>query len=288
MTRSGIEPGAAVVRIVRRQVREDDLDDVVAFLAHSFPERSLAYWRRAFLRLRERVVPEGRPRYGYLLANAGRIVGIVLLIYAETDRGGIRANVSSWAVAPAYRSYSNLLLAAALKAKDVTFFNISPSPTTTATIVAQGFERYVGGTFHALAALARPVPGARVRLVEAATPGAPPLLAEHAACGCICLEVMCDGTAHPFVFVPLRSIGGRLPSAQLVYCRDIAELVRFAGPLGRRLARLGLATLMIDANGPIRGLLGRYVAGRRIKFFRGSAPPRLGDISATELVYLGP
>lgn len=275
-------------RIVRRQIGEDDLDAAVAFLARSFPERSLAYWRRAFLRLRERAVPDGCPRYGTMLMAGREVVGLVLLIYARTDEGRLRANISSWAVAPDYRAYSNLLLAAAFKAGDVTFVNVSPSPFTLETIVAQGFSRYVGGTVHALALLGRPVRGARVRLVEAGTPSTSPLLAEHAACGCICLEVIYCGVVYPFVFVASRSIAGRLPSAQLVYCRDIAELVRFAGPLGRRLARLGLATILVDAVGPIRGLVGRFAPGRRVKYYRGPAPPRLGDLSATELVYLGP
>lgn len=286
-----IETDAAAMtypRLVCRQIREDDLDAAVGCLARGFPERSIAYWRRAFLCLRERVVPEGRPRYGYLMTAAGEVVGIVLLIYARTDVGSVRANVSSWFVEPAYRGYSGMLLAAAFRAKDVTFVNISPAPSTVATIGAQGFVQYVGGTFHAVAALSRRLPGVRVRQVTADTAAAPPLLAEHAACGCICLEAVIGGVAHPFVFVAFRNLRNRLPSAQLVYCRELAEFVRFAGPLGRRLARLGLPTVMIDANGPIPGLFGRYFDGRRVKYYRGAAPPRLGDLSATELVYLGP
>ncbi len=278
----------ARLALVCRQIRDDDLDAAVACLARGFPERTAAYWRRAFLRLRDRHVPEGRPRYGYVMMADDVAVGIVLLIYALTDEGSIRANVSSWFVDPAYRAFSGMLLAAPMRAKDVTFVNISPAPTTIETITAQGFSRYVGGTYHALAALSRRAPGARVRAILSNTAGATPLLAEHAACGCISLEVVAGGQAHPFVFVPFRSVRNRIPSAQLVYCRAIDEFVRFAGPLGRHLARLGFPAVMIDANGPIAGLRGRYVANRRVKYYRGPTVPRLGDLSATELVYLGP
>ena len=274
--------------LVCRQIRADDLDAAVGCLARGFPERTAAYWRRALLRLRERVIPADRPRYGYVLTADAAVVGIVLVIFATTDTGGVRANVSSWYVDEAYRGYSNLLLTTAFRAKDVTFINISPARSTIATIVAQGFTRYVDGSFHALAALAGQVPGARLREIVAGTPGAPPLLVEHAACGCICLEVVHAGETHPFVFVPMRSARNVLPSAQLVYCRDIADFVRFAGPLGRRLARLGLVSVMIDAQGPIPGLVGRYAPGRRVKYFRGPSAPRLGDLSSTELVFLGP
>lgn len=286
-----VETGAPAARprpkLVCRKIRDDDLDAVVDCLARGFPERSPAYWRRGLARLRTRNVPTDRPRYGYALTADGAIVGVVLTIFATTDDGATRANVSSWYADEAYRGYSNLLLAAAFRAKDVTFTNISPAPATIPTILAQGYVRYVDGTFHAMAALGRRVHGATVRPIAATTPGAPPLLAEHAACGCVCLEVLYRGGRFPFIFVPARSARNRLPSAQLVYCRNLAEMVGFAGPIGRHLARLGLASIMIDAPGPIPGLLGHYAAGRRVRYYRGPVAPRLGDLSSTELVYFG-
>ena len=284
----GASVAKARTKLVCRQIRDEDLEAVVACLARGFPERSAAYWRRGLQRLRARIVPEGRPRYGYALAADTAIVGVVLVIFATTDNGQVRANISSWYADEAYRGYSNLLISAAFRAKDVTFFNISPAPATIPTILAQGYARYVDGTFHAMAALGRRVRGANVHAVTATTPDAPPLLAEHAACGCICLEVVYRGGRYPFVFVPSRAARNRLPSAQLVYCRNIVEMTCFAGPVGRHLARLGFASIMIDAPGPIPGLIGHYAAGRRVKYYRGPVAPRLGDLSSTELVYLGP
>jgi hypothetical protein len=45
---------------------------------------------------------------------------------------------------------------------------------------------------------------------------------------------------------------------------------------------------MVDANGPIDGLLGVYFKGKRVKCARGSTPPRLGDLADTEMVLFGP
>ena len=50
--------------------------------------------------------------------------------------------------------------------------------------------------------------------------------------------------------------------------------MRFAGPLGRFLAWRGMPLVFIDANGPIPGLMGRFV-GWGPRFFRGRNPPRL-------------
>ena len=281
-------PRALPPKIVCRQIKDADVEPAIALLSRGFPERSSEYWRRAMHRLRNRTVPAEFPRYGYVMTVGDVMVGIVLVIVSLTDRQTIRANVSSWFVEPAFRAYSGMLLAPPFRFKDVTFVNISPAPGTIETIVAQGFSRYVNGTFHAIAALGPRVAGAKVRAVLPHTRGASPLLVEHASCGCLCLEVTCANETHPFVFVPFRSLRNKLPSAQLVYCRDVADFVRFSGTLGRYLARLGIPSVMLDANGPVKGLVGRYFRGRRLKYCKGPTAPRLCDLSATELVYLGP
>ena len=92
---------------------------------------------------------------------------------------------------------------------------------------------------------------------------------------------------------PLASVGNYTPSLAPtpklapVYCGDVAEVVRFAGPLGRHLAARGLPFMVIDANGPIEGLTGRYFDNTQPKFFRGPARPRLGDLAYTEAALFG-
>ena len=281
-------PTVPAHRIVCRRMGGDDVAAVVTLLSRGFPERGPAYWRRGFDRLRERAVPEGYPRFGYVLSDHDRIVGVLLVIVARDDEGHVRGNVSSWTVDVAYRAYSTMLAAAPLRL-GITLFNVSPSPATIATIEAQGFRRYVAGTFHAVAALAPAVEGARVRAVGPKDGNAAPVLAAHAALGCLALAVeAADGGCHPFAFLPRRVGGGRVPCAQLVYCRDVIEFVRFAGPLGRHLLRSGLPLVMLDANGPVDGLIGAYRDGARPKYARGPRVPRLSDLADSELLVFGP
>jgi hypothetical protein len=64
-------------------------------------------------------------------------------------------------------------------------------------------------------------------------------------------------------------VKGFLPCVQLVYCRDIEEFKRFAGPIGRFLALRGRPMIIVDSNGPISGLLGKYFDGISPKYFKG-------------------
>jgi hypothetical protein len=88
------------------------------------------------------------------------------------------------------------------------------------------------------------------------------------------------------VFRP-RIVKSVVPCAQLIYCRDVSDIVRFAGPIGRFLARRGRPFVVIDANGPIEGLIGRYFDNTMPKFFRGPVRPRLGDLAFTETALFG-
>jgi hypothetical protein len=92
--------------------------------------------------------------------------------------------------------------------------------------------------------------------------------------------------AYPFVFRP-RLVKAVIPCAQLIYCRDIADFVRFAGPLGRFLARRGRPLVILDANGRIPGLVGLFSRGSMPKYFKGPQRPRLGDLAYTEYALLG-
>ena len=79
-----------------------------------------------------------------------------------------------------------------------------------------------------------------------------------------------------------------LPGMRLIYCRSIAEFIHCAGPIGRFLLKRGYPSVVLDANGPIPGLLGAYIRARGRKYFRGPSQPRLGDLAYTELAFFGP
>jgi len=205
-----------------------------------------------------------------------------------------RCNLSSWYVEPAFRAYAPMLISHALRHKEVTYMNVSAAPHTWPIIEAQGFSRYSEGIFVSLPALSRMSGGERVEVLGAKAP--PPtvavdafereILLQHAAHGCISLWCVSGGRVFPFVFRP-RLVKGFIPCAQLIYCRDIADFVRFAGPIGRYLARRGRAVVIVDANGPLPGLLGIFRSGSKPKYFKGPQRPRLGDLAYTEYAIMG-
>jgi hypothetical protein len=275
-------------KIKLRQLNAADEDTVVGLLLRGFDDRDEAYWRRGWARLSLRALPGDYPRFGYGLDVDGTLQGVLLLIFSRSDAGDARANVSSWYVAPEFRLYANLLLTSALRFKDVTFVNVSPAPHTLDTIAAQGFVTYVRGIFVALAALAPPRWGVEIAPVAPRLEDDARLLERHAALGCLSFELRHEGRTYPFVFLPRLSHRSGARFAQLVYCRDARDFVRFAGPLGRLLLRKGFFFVTMDAAGPVEGLVGRLFEQRKVKVYRGPVKPRLCDLSDTELVWFGP
>ncbi|MFC0239239.1 acyl-CoA acyltransferase [Rhodopseudomonas telluris] len=283
-----------------REITDADIEPVSALLTRGFVGRTADYWRRGLHRQGERKIPPGCPRYGYLLEAGGEPVGVLLLLYAQrggTDDAGLRCNVSSWYVEPEFRNYATMLTSIAQKNKAVTYINISPAVNTWPIIEAQGFRRYCQGMFVALPLLSAAERGMRVERVNAAPaavegldPAEFDLLRSHAAYGCLSLVCRVGREAIPFILVPKRIKHGRFPTPamQLVYCRDVPDVVRCAGALGRALIWRGVAMLIVDANGPIAGLKGKYLQSRGCKYFKGPNPPRLADLTETELVLYGP
>lgn len=297
MVNTGLSSAAPKVRC--RRIEDADAGEVVALLTRGFaPRRGRRFWEQVIAHLGRRAVPPGAPRYGFLLESDSATVGAILQIFscapADADgRPALRCNISSWCVDAEFRSYAPLLVTQALKQKEVTYLNVTAAPHTRPIVEAQGYTRYADGVFAALACLTPAGPGTAVRIVPVGTPTAAPceahereVLEDHAQCGCISLWCETATRAHPFVF-RARRVRGLIPCAQLIYCRDMAELVRFARPLGLHLARRGLPLLILDANGPVRGLRGRYFPDLMPKYYRGPRPPRLGDLAYTETAFFG-
>jgi hypothetical protein len=240
--------------------------------------------------LAEREIPAGVPRYGYLLESDGVPVGVILLIYSEINDGmkaRLQCNFSSWYVDPEFRAFATLLISCTLKRKDVTYFNVTPAPHTLAILKAQGFQQFSSGRVVALPALSWPTRDCKIETVtprSELSPAIPAfereLLRTHAGYGCISLLCHAEDGPHPFVFARRRR-WGVLPFVFLIYCRDPAEFVRFAGNLGWYLLTCGIPIAIIDANGRMAGLVGRY-SDTNPKYFKGPDKPRLGDLSYSE------
>ena len=279
-----------------RQIEAGDVAAVAELLQRGFPSRKRRFWQRALDELTRREPPPGLPKYGYLLETDGRLVGAILMICSAMRIGDSlapRCNLSSWYVEPAFRAYAPLLVSHALRHKEVTYTNVSAAPHTWPIIEAQGFSRYSDGLFVCLPALQRMSGGEKVEVSGAQAPPAQAIDAferdivlQHAERGCIGLWCVSGGRAYPFVFRP-RLVKGFIPCAQLIYCRDIADFVRFAGPIGRYLLRRGRSIVIVDANGPIPGLIGIFRGDSMPKYFKGPQRPRLGDLAYTEYAILG-
>ena len=277
-----------------RAITEADLPAVSALLSEGFPDRPQAYWQAALEVLRTRETPEGYPRFGLALETGGICVGVLLQIFSRMVEGGcrtVRCNVSSWYVMPAFRGYATLLVARALRHKEVTYVNVSPAEHTWPILEAQGYSRYSDGQFACLPGLSLQGWGAEVRRYVIGEQGfAPPLgalLDAHSRMGLLVLVCSRAGERAVFAFLPrdVKGVGRRV--AQLAYCADTLSFTRFAGPLGRWLTTRGLPLVILDSCGPVAGLVGRFFKDRAPKYFRGAHSPRLNDLAYTEAVLFG-
>lgn len=297
-----------------RVIGEADHAAVAALLARGFPGRSAAFWRRGLDRQRARDLPPDVPRYGYLLESAGAVRGAVLLIYSVRRRAdgtpALQCNLSSWFVDPAFRGYATLLTSIAQKNRDVTFVNLTPARNTWPIVEAQGFRTAGTGLFVSCPILSGRAAGP-VEVVGPATAGQETagqetaghetarivglpdaerdLLASHAALGCLSLVCRTPEGPAPFILIPFRIRGGRmpLPAVRLIYARGHDEYRRCAGALGRFLLPRGRLFVLVGADGPIPGLAGLFTAQRGRRYVRGPYPPGLCDLTDSELVLFG-
>ena len=192
---------------------------------------------------------------------------------------------------PEFRPYATLFFSKALRHNNVTYINTSARRHSLPIIKAQGFLQYSKGQFIAfpmLSFLSQPkddrveitpgdkAPNARFEPYEL------DLLKAHARYDCICLWCNTAERAYPFIFHQ-RLFKGFLRGVQLIYCRDVQNVVRFVRPLGLFLAARGRLAVRIDLNGPIPGLIGKYIDGMEPRYYKGPEP-RLGDLSYTQTV----
>jgi hypothetical protein len=289
-------PSLRLPEIRARQITDADLETVVNLLTRGFEVRGRHFWQRALTRLKSHRTPGGFPKFGYLLESDGAPVGVILQIFSTvpTAHGWrTRCNLSSWYVEPKFRSYASMLVSQAIKYENVTYVNVSPAMHTWPLVEAQGFSRYSNGQFVSVPALNMTCADsdAQVIGVDAAADVhfdsfELDLLTIHKVHGCLSLWCKTSTGAYPFAFLP-RLAKGVMPCMQLIYCRDIQDFVRFARPIGRYLTARGRPLVIIDSNGPIPGLVGKYFSNKAPKYFKGPERPRFGDLAYTEAVMFG-
>ncbi len=286
---------SSLVRLEIREILEGDIHAITDLLTRGFPSPR-RYWEVGLERLRTRSAPLEMPRYGYMLEADGKPVGVILLISSlrrVKDRRALFSNLSSWYVDPAYRSHATQLLKRALTNKQATFLTLSPIIHVRPIYEALGFRCYSKGQLLAVPVLARNRQNSHTRIAGADSFKEFGLEEEErqrlelqASYGCISFCCVTDGQVRPFVFLP-RTIRRFIPCAQLVYCRNVTDLIDVARPVGRYLLSLGRPFVLVDANGPIPGLPGKYFPNATPKYYKGPATPVLGDLTETEATIFG-
>jgi hypothetical protein len=305
----GMYHASAPANVRRRQISEADLPDVVSLLTRGYGYKPNVvnvitrgygfksprdFWQSMLAGLGRRSVPTGFPRYGYVIESDGQLVGVLLMIFSTIWKGEtatVRCCASSWYVDPRFRVYASLLESRPFKDKNVTVLNTTAAPYTHKTVEASGFTKYSDGVFVSIPVFARMPKGVSVRVIGGHDePDAPfnehdrELLLEHAEFGCTSLWCVTDEQAYPFVFRSRKV--KNLPCSQLIYSSSIEDFVRFARPIGMYLARKFRPFVILDANGPVPGLPGKYFR-RWPRYFRGPDQPRLGDLAYTETALFG-
>jgi hypothetical protein len=151
VARTGADSGVAAslgLALRCRPITSADLDAVVALLKKGFGrQRSRRFWQRMLTALGNRPIPEGMPRYGYLLEARSRPVGVLLALSSTIHSGTTtftRCNLSSWYVEPEFRPYGSLLSSRTLRHKEVTCTNISPAPQTWPLVAGEARGLFTG------------------------------------------------------------------------------------------------------------------------------------------------
>lgn len=265
-----------------REINVGDLEPLVELLTAGYQLPDQTLWRQRIDRLSRHSAPAGFPRYGYVLDCDGSPVGVVFTVYSSYPAGEktkVRCYLANWFVDPNYRSYAIMLAAYAVRNREVTFRIGTPSEHSLPILLALGYQKYCSGRYVCVPALSWRSERVRVMRFDPGPGDANAshedrLFRAHVEYGCIALKCVVAGREYPFLFQPRRK--GGVPFARLVYCRDLGDFVRFAGPLGRFLLLRGFPLAVIDTNGPVAGLVGKY-SDKFPKYFKGADEPTLED-----------
>ena len=279
-----------------REIGDDDLAEVVALLCEGFPRSTFAYWRAGLQRLAKRERPPSTEKYGYVLTTENRLRGVVLTIPSVHEEGlerRVYVNISSWYVQPTLRgSPAKELYRHASRREGITYTNLSAAIHTIKTIKSFGFQEWTAGQMVAVGVKRPRSPLGKIRFLSPNKLGSSDrsveanLLADHESFGCLTFFLETPNCLSPFIFVR-RRVRGVIPCAQLIYCRDLTDLIQHGLAISSWLTMRGFPLMLIDASAPIEGLVGYYVDGKSSKYFKGPRPVKALDHTYSEMALFG-
>src|SRR5665213_455809 len=101
-----------------REIDEADFDPIADLLTAGYQGSKRDFWVRRLKRLSKHSALVGFPKFGFLLEYRGAPIGTIFTIFSRvvgSDLTQIRCYLSSWYVAPDFRSYAIMLASHALK-----------------------------------------------------------------------------------------------------------------------------------------------------------------------------
>lgn len=277
-----------------RDLSAADIPEAVRVLHEGFPHRSPRYWEAGLDRLAGRDTPANAARLGHALFVDGTMRGVILSIPSihDTPLGPQTfVNLSSWSVDPAHRGRSALQLYVTASSRDsaFTYTNLSATAHTLKAVLAKGFREMTAGQLLCVGRrmsfgkkyFVQPRKAMAAGLSESATR----VLVDHEDFGClsVCLET--PSKLIPLIF--LRRSVNSVPLAQLIYCERLDDLIANGLAVSTWLLSRGYPAMIIDASGTVRGLTGRYFAGKAKKYVKGPAPVFAVDHTYSEMMYFG-
>ena len=280
-----------------REIADEDLAEVAALLSEGFPSRTPDYWRTGLQRLGERECPPATEKYGYVLVTDQVLRGVILTIPSVHESGSERhvyVNISSWYVQRPFRGFpARELYRRASRREGITYTNLSAAAHTVKTIESFGFQKWTSGQMAAISLKWNRSSLQKNRILSWNDFGSvelpateAKLLSDHQSFGCLTFCLATPNYLSPFIFVQ-RRVRGLIPCAQLIYCRELADLVQNGLAISSWLMMRGFPLMLVDASASIEGLIGRYYPDRGSKFFKGPRPLKEIDHTYSEMVLLG-
>jgi acetoacetyl-CoA synthetase len=192
--------------------------------------------------------PDNIPR-GLVITADQRIVGFLGIIGAErtiNGKSGVVANLTSWYVDPAYRGWSNALIAAATQ-YDITYTSLTPGKTSRRVLEAIGFIKldavkvYSPPFLHAMTLRAtRPrIIFDPVEIRQMVCESEQRILDDHMAYDCLPL-LLIDGDETAFAIIGRRFYR---PLNYQVFCYSQVFYCRGPALLKRHMERVTLAVM---------------------------------------------
>ena len=275
-----------------REITDDDLEAVCGLLVEGFPLQSEGYWTRGLANLGSLRTVEGFPRYGYLIEADNAAQGVLLTITSDHGVYGVRTNLSGWYVREGYRHFATFLFRHALKLKNTTFLNTSPSARALPIVKAFGFEPFTAGMMMLdlrTAMRGRSSRGEVQRLGfgDLANISEPEgvIAEDHLRMGCDVLWLETDVRAGLLIH-RRKWIRRLLPCSQVILA-DPDLMTALAGPVMRALAIRGSLLALCDVDHTPEAAIGR-VFPRGIRYFKGADAPPVANLSYSEFAVFGP